>query len=373
VAWLAALMLGTGGAWIGYSQAGVTDLPLSATFGAAMLLLLPWVARGETHTLPAAGAFLGLAVLAKGLVPLVLVLPAAWWLLQRERRLRAIALAGVPFVAVALPWYLLCYFRNGTTFTDEFFWRHHFSRFVSPELMHVQPCWFYLPVLAAALLPWTPLAPLAARPGFYRDPRRRLLLAWLLFGLAFFSASANKLPGYLLPLLPAAAALLALGLEETQHAAGWLAACGLLTAVFPVAAGMLPAALDTGLRRAPRPVFDWTWLIPAGLAVAVWIVARGGRRLVAAWMVAAAVGCGVLWLKATAVPRLDSVASARSLWREIQSRAGAVCVDNIDRSWRYGLNYYSVTPLPDCAREPRPWRLVQRSAAARPVMVESPR
>ena len=41
----AALILGTSGMWLGYSQVGVTDLPLAATFSAAMLLCLPWVAR----------------------------------------------------------------------------------------------------------------------------------------------------------------------------------------------------------------------------------------------------------------------------------------------------------------------------------------
>ena len=51
-------------------------------------------------------------------------------------------------------------------------------------------------------------APLVALAGWrseWRDPRRAFLLAWVLFGLVFFSAAANKLPGYVLPLLPAAA------------------------------------------------------------------------------------------------------------------------------------------------------------------------
>src|SRR5207237_1081919 len=74
-AWLAALILGSSGMWIGYSQVGVTDVPLAATFSAAMLLALPWVARRDVHMLPAASAMLGLAVLAKGLVPLALATP----------------------------------------------------------------------------------------------------------------------------------------------------------------------------------------------------------------------------------------------------------------------------------------------------------
>ena len=41
-AWLSTLILGTTAAWLGFSQMGVTDLPLAATFSAAMLLSLPW-------------------------------------------------------------------------------------------------------------------------------------------------------------------------------------------------------------------------------------------------------------------------------------------------------------------------------------------
>ena len=47
-AWMAALILGTSGLWVGYSQAGVTDIPLTAAYSAAMLLALPWVAKRDT-------------------------------------------------------------------------------------------------------------------------------------------------------------------------------------------------------------------------------------------------------------------------------------------------------------------------------------
>jgi hypothetical protein len=48
-------------------------------------------------------------------------------------------------------------------------------------------------------------------------------------------------------------------------------------------------------------------------------------------------------------------------------RAGDVCVDEIRRNWRYGLNYYSVTPLPDCEQQPRP--LAVRQTGSQPPHV----
>ena len=136
--------------WVAYSQNGVTDIPLAVTFSAAMLLAMPWVVRRDTRQLPAAAAMFGLAVLAKGLVPLALAAPL---LLGRHVRdwLRWRVL--LPFFLVALPWYALCYWRNGWAFIHDFFVVHHFSRVTSDALMHGQPVWFYLPVLVAAFCP----------------------------------------------------------------------------------------------------------------------------------------------------------------------------------------------------------------------------
>jgi 4-amino-4-deoxy-L-arabinose transferase-like glycosyltransferase len=350
-AWLATLILGTSGLWLGFSQAGVADLPLTATFSAAMLLALPWAARREARFLPAAGAMLGLAVLAKGLVPLALAAPLA----LRGRSLRDLIRPRVagPFLLVALPWYLACYLRNGRAFLTSFFWEHHFGRFTSDALMHGQPWWFYLPVLAGALLPWSPLVPLAARRAAYRDPRRRFLLAWLLFGLVFFSVAANKLPGYVLPLMPAAAALMGLALDEAAHARPWLACCALLLVAFPIAAVVLPAAVASGFSRAPHPAFQAIWLVAAGVAAVVWVLESRGRRLAAVLAIAAGAAAGTFYVKRATVPELDRAASARTLWREIEGRAGDVCIDNIQRNWRYGLNYYSVTPLAECSEQPK--------------------
>ena len=343
---LATLILGTCWGWIGYSQIGVTDMLLTATFSAGMLVALPWIAKGDARSLPATAGLLGLAVLAKGLVPLVLAAP----LLMRGRvreLLNPLVLA--PFAIIALPWYLLCYLRNGSEFLNVFFLQHHFSRFLSGGLMHVQSLWFYLPVFAAGMLPWSPLLLLLVWRARWNDPRRRFFLVWLLWGLVFFSISANKLPGYILPLFPAAAALMALRLEDVADARPWLAACTLLLVAFPVAAQVLPAAVADGLSRAPLPKFQWTWLLPIAVAAAAWFLRD--RRIVAAATIAVCATAGVVALKIRTLPEMDRLASARPTWQHIESRANQVCVGYLQRNWQYGLNYYSVTPLPDCKAE----------------------
>ncbi len=189
----ATIVLGTSAAWLGYSFIGVTDLPMAAAFSAAMLLSLDWIETGERRRLPLAAALLGVAVLAKGLAPLVLTLPLVWCGRRRWRDLvRRTVLAA--FLIVALPWYVLCYLRNGAVFLRTFFWQQHFERYTTESLAHGQPFWFYVPVLLGALLPWTPLLALLARRALYTDARRRFLLLWFLFVWCFFRFRRTSCP-----------------------------------------------------------------------------------------------------------------------------------------------------------------------------------
>jgi 4-amino-4-deoxy-L-arabinose transferase-like glycosyltransferase len=366
---LATLILGTSAAWIGFSQVGVTDLPLTATFSAAMLLALPWIAKRETRTLPAASAVLGLAVLAKGLLPLALAAPLALRIRWFRDLLRPTVL--LPFFAVALPWYVLCYLRNGTVFLHEFFLVHHLERFTQTGLQHVQPWWFYVPRLPALLLPWTPLL-LALRPrADWAEPRRRFLLAWVAFGLLFFSASTNKLPGYLLPLLPPLAILMALGLEQVRRAGALLVASALLLAAYSIAAPLLPAAVANLWAGAPRPSFHWTWLLPIIPAACAWILEARAWRIAALAAVAAAAAIALAALKWTAGPAIDRTAAARELARTIAQHPDAVCLEPIRRDWQYGLNYYAGTGLPECASAPKPFHVIQEQGSP-PQLVLTP-
>src|SRR5262249_60402005 len=104
-------------------------------------------------------------------------------------------------------------------------------------------------------------------------------LLWLVFGFLFFSSGKNKLPGYILPLVPPAAALAGIALAEAGRAARWILAGAsvLLCFVFPLAS-MLPQALVAGLSRSPIPAWNLVWTAPIGLAGAVWSLESRGRR-----------------------------------------------------------------------------------------------
>ncbi|HYZ84564.1 MAG TPA: glycosyltransferase family 39 protein, partial [Bryobacteraceae bacterium] len=254
--WYAAGILGTSAGWVALSQIGITDLPMSAALAAAMLTGMPLLEPGRVEWRRSAvvGALLGLAVLAKGLVPLVLALPLVIALLWR-RRWVDIGVIGLAALVVAGPWYWLCYLQNGWPFIDDFFVRHHFRRFDSDLLQHEQPWWFYFPVVVGLLFPWWPLLIGAVRREVLGDQRLLFFIAWVGWGLLFFSASRNKLPAYVLPTLPALAGLMALGSahglgERVSRLLLTLSAVSLL--LLPVVARVLPTAVLVGLGRS-----DW--------------------------------------------------------------------------------------------------------------------
>ena len=142
----------------------------------------------------------------------------------------------------------------------------------------------------------------------------------------------------------------------------------------PVAAQVLPQALAGGLSRSTPPVFSWWWLAPLAGAALVWRLRSTDNRVLAVTVSTAA---AVLFLKAAAFPAIDSAIRRRPLWREIADRRDQVCIGEMHRAWRYGLNYYSVTPLPDCSAQPKPFELRQdgagRGRPAPPHLIELPR
>jgi 4-amino-4-deoxy-L-arabinose transferase-like glycosyltransferase len=340
----ATAILATSAGWLAYSHIAVPDLPMSVTFAAAMLLVLR--DSNTTRNSALAGLLLGIAVLAKGLVPLALFVPAVWFL---RRRIRELLLIFGVAAAIAVPWYALATLRNGLPFLQELFWKHHFSRFFSPELQHERPFWFYLPVLIAGLFPWCPLAIFLFLKRIYRDRRAAYFLAWFAFGFVLFSLSRNKLPGYILPLFPPVAALIGIAIAQTSSRAKLLctmAASAAMLWFIPAIPDLLPQALLSGMSHVqlhlPLP-----WIFPALLVTACCaFLAWSGRVPAAIGMVALLVTISVALVIWQVYPVLDNTVSARVRWKT--DSKSIVCVEDENRTQHYGLNYYARRNLPDC-------------------------
>lgn len=343
----ATAVLATSGGWLAFSSIGVTDLPLAALLGAA-LLLAARTGPLSVRQAAAAGACLGAAVLAKGLVPLVLFAPAV---AIRWKELPRLAVCGAAALAVAAPWYAACYAANGWPFVQEFFVKHHFSRFASGELLHVQPWWFYLPVLAAGMFPWTPALALIRLGG---GGQLRFWAGYVAFGLVFFSVAANKLPGYVLPLLPGLAILTGVGIARAAQPRPWLIAAAALLLVTPVAVQILPVALLEGVTKADFSLGQTDLLVLLGGIAACVVLGWSSNRLAPVALVmtvAAGMAAAVVYAKVQVFPALDQKVSVRGYWLRIAPGIERYCLGDLRRGWAYGLNYYAGRGLPACAED----------------------
>lgn len=191
--------------------------------------------------------FIGVAVLAKGLIGIVFpyAIVAFYYLLSRRmptaRFLASLFWGTLLATAVAATWYLPMYLKHGWPFIDEFFIQHHFQRFTTNKYQHPQPFYFFFWVLPLMTLPWLPFFiggiwksirdffhRRVARTqredeslAFYSSPLLLFSFAWLVVPLVFFSFSGSKLPGYILPAVPPAiviAAVYVFGLVEQSRA-----------------------------------------------------------------------------------------------------------------------------------------------------------
>ncbi len=159
-----------------------------------------------------AWAAMACAVLSKGMVGIVLPALALLAYIAVERDLSLLRrLNWVPglcaFAVIVLPWFLLIQLRNPEFFRF-FVIGEHFERFALPHHHRPGPWWYFVPVVLVGLLPWTPGIPAAIARG-WRAPSLlgfkldRFLIIWAGTIVVFFSASQSKLPGYVLPAVPA--------------------------------------------------------------------------------------------------------------------------------------------------------------------------
>jgi 4-amino-4-deoxy-L-arabinose transferase-like glycosyltransferase len=264
-AFLAAMALASSGLFVAYARVVTPDMVLAASMTLALGAAYRAMERQEDRVRLVHwiwfGIGLGLAVLAKGLVGIVLgpAIVLSYALLNRLRRWtnwRELASSAIAFIAVASIWYVPVIARHGSEFIDEFFERHHFHRFASNVYGHPQPFYFFFVIAVLGIAPWSAvlLSAAARRWGTAKgtpeqsgeESLRRFAWLWALIPVLFFSFSGSKLPGYILMVMPAlaiVAALEARRLSEQPSARRWLVdvgtllCCGALIAILPVLVG----------------------------------------------------------------------------------------------------------------------------------------
>ncbi|HEY6369973.1 MAG TPA: glycosyltransferase family 39 protein [Candidatus Sulfotelmatobacter sp.] len=365
----AALITASCAGMIGYAHAASMDMALAATFSMGMLAWWAWRESGKRICLALFYACMALGMLAKGpvapfLAAAIIVVFAVW---ARELRLlgKTLWLPGaLLFCAIALPWYVAVQMRN-PQFFREFILQHNLARFSSDLYHHRQPVWYYLPVTALAFVPWTVFVIAAVvesvriwwaeRKNLAAGPDLELqfrvfVCCWLFVPIVFFSVSQSKLPGYILPAIPAGAMLLAAYLrrhltrEEDEPVSKGLVVVHALVAAAPIIPSVLIAYLIIQ-HRLPvgRPMFVAVAIAFAlCAAIAMTLTSHLHLRMLRFVTLIPVV------LSVAAVMKLGSVSvdqtlSARPLAIElaaVETHQLPLAVCGVPREMEYGLTFY---------------------------------
>jgi 4-amino-4-deoxy-L-arabinose transferase-like glycosyltransferase len=363
----AALIAASCAGVIGYARAASMDMPLSAAFAVGMIAWWAWRESGNKIYLAVFYASMALGMLAKGPVApfLAALVTLSFAAAMREWRLivKTLWIPGIVlFCAVAFPWYLAVEAAN-PQFFREFILEHNLARFSTNVFHHPEPFWYYLPVTALALVPWmvfvvaafTPAARVwwSERKNQHSNPDLELQFSifaacWLIVPVVFFSLSRSKLPGYILPAVPAGAVLLAdylrRHLQGEEAISRWTAILHALVASAPIVPAVL-IGFVVGENRLPagRPMlFAVVVALVVCVAIALTLMSRFRLRmlrfvtLIPVVLSVAAVlklGSTAVDLKLTSRPLAIELAS-------VETHRLPLAVYGVPREVEYGLAFY---------------------------------
>jgi 4-amino-4-deoxy-L-arabinose transferase-like glycosyltransferase len=226
---LAATIIALTPEMIAWGRIGVSDMLLTGCIASALLCFFLGYAQNAKFPnkwYVACYVLVAGAILTKG--PVGIVLPAmiigAFLLYQGNliqvwREMRPL-MGMLIILLLSVPWYALVIWRNGWTYINSFFGYHNVERFTEVVNGHAAPWYFYFLVVLLGFAPYSVYLPASMirlkfwQRSHWRSQERSQQLSlfvciWFLSVFGFFTIAVTKLPSYVLPLMPAAAILVA--------------------------------------------------------------------------------------------------------------------------------------------------------------------
>ncbi|MDR0292219.1 MAG: glycosyltransferase family 39 protein [Elusimicrobium sp.] len=219
---MSAVVLGTGVLYYAVSHINVTDMTVS--FYLALSLFAFYFYFKENNKIWGLVFFgaMALAVLAKGLIGVVLPAGVIFWFMVFTRRWdifkKSFWPAGILFfLAIVTPWfYFVC--KANPDFFRFFFIQEHFLRYTTKMHGRYEPFWFFIPVVIGGVFPWTAGMFLSFKNMFVKREDVIFLSCWFFVMMLFFSISDSKLIPYIVPALPPLAVITAKNIMDALRA-----------------------------------------------------------------------------------------------------------------------------------------------------------
>ena len=359
-----ALMTASAAGVIGFARAASTDMPLAAMFTIALLAWYAWYESGAKRFLALFYAFLALGALAKGpvapfLAGAIVVVFAA---VKHDHRLllRSLWIPGMLlFCAIGLPWYIAVQVKT-PEFFQVFIFQHNLARFGTNLYHHKEPFWYYVPVVLLGLIPWTVVvaASLAENIRVWWAEREQILgsedalnvflVIWLIVPVIFFSLSQSKLPGYIVPALPAGTLLLAEYVrrrvtDSESPSILLIALHSIVAAALIVPALMIQyIVLQHRLPWGKASVISFTFAAELAIGIAITLRTKLGFGALR-FTTLVPVVLGIAAILRLGAPALNSTLSARPLASEIshlENKPLPLAVSGVSRETEFGLAFY---------------------------------
>ena len=357
----AALITASCAATIAFGRGASTDMLLSAPFAMALLSWWVWHENGRKLWLAFFYALLAVGTLAKGPVApaLAVLIVAAYAMLRRGGKIFVRSLWWPGFLlyfALVLPWYIAVQLKV-PEFFRVFFIEHNLDRFGTNLYQHSQPFWYYIPVFLLSTAPWIVFTIMAIvdaveigvrqlradSGGSGTDDRfQQFLLVWIVVPIIFFSISHSKLPGYILPSIPAAAILTADYLQRITRLPRWTIVLHSLVCGLLVGGALLAPARMLRVHLPPNAV-SWIIVGTGVVAIVVVLLLRAGGTRLLLFATVAPVVLILTFLLGPAAPIIDQVNSARAVDFRLTllgAPHGPISVFKLKREVEYGLNFY---------------------------------
>ncbi|WP_137936042.1 glycosyltransferase family 39 protein [Chitinivorax sp. B] len=289
---IAAFVLGSSLGFVLLGNVQMTDSLYNALWCSALLVAYVGLTQPSQQLMSLAYALLALAVLAKGLVTLVLfymvLIPLAWIAREQPANIWLKRLFApwplLLFALIAVPWHVAAALTL-KEFSWFYFINEHVYRFTGQRMPRDYfaggtPL-FYVPRLIFLFFPWS-IVMLAAviKHDIVIDPsdRRLTWFAWLLAGVptAFFAISSSKADYYVMVALPGMALVLAQALTRSwQRSQQHVMTCVVL-GIFGAAFGVW----QSWIFAPPGLSSFMPWhILPAAPVALAWSVLAGAAAL----------------------------------------------------------------------------------------------